>query len=456
MRCLLFFVVVAGMLQADLVVQAGPPVAGRDYPRVYGPTGKPYGPTQANYQYQRQYGRSWTGSRGLTTGATINNNIMVPNPLSWNYTLAPFTYGRGYHNRRHCNRYPYYYGSPYAAYPYYWGPSFGVVGVSSQVIPNTVYWIGSNLTPGYGYHSGLTVPQGGVSVGISSNYSAAKPSLGPEETVSRYIAKPPAGKTTNAKTESIQPLIADFSTGVAKRYVAPSSTEKVLESLQWQAEGDVAFRKGDYSTADRYYGEAAVIAPDRGEPHFRSAVALAADEKFTLAVRAFQRGLLLDPDWPRHGESLQEMFGKERLQAKLLCLASAAQWVEKSPRDADRIFLLAALLHLDRQEANAREWFEEAAQIAGMKDHIRAFLVQNELSPELGVGTLKPVEAMTAADDVKTVKQVERIEPVERIEKPFSSAQGVDMPPLPKRFPQLNPNPASMTNEPVSGPRFPE
>src|SRR5688572_6212800 len=31
------------------------------YPRVYGPTGRPYGPTQAHYQYERQYGRPWYG-----------------------------------------------------------------------------------------------------------------------------------------------------------------------------------------------------------------------------------------------------------------------------------------------------------------------------------------------------------------------------------------------------------
>ena len=43
--------------------QADPPGSFR-YPRVYGYTGRPYGPTQAHYQYQRQYGRAWDGYGG--------------------------------------------------------------------------------------------------------------------------------------------------------------------------------------------------------------------------------------------------------------------------------------------------------------------------------------------------------------------------------------------------------
>src|SRR6185369_5686888 len=35
------------------------------YPQVYGPTGHLYGPTQANYQYERQYGHPWHGQGGI-------------------------------------------------------------------------------------------------------------------------------------------------------------------------------------------------------------------------------------------------------------------------------------------------------------------------------------------------------------------------------------------------------
>ena len=41
------------------------------YPRVYGATGRMYGPTQAPYQYQLQYGRQWHGYRGIPGGAEI-------------------------------------------------------------------------------------------------------------------------------------------------------------------------------------------------------------------------------------------------------------------------------------------------------------------------------------------------------------------------------------------------
>ena len=51
-----------------------PPVKTVRYPRVYGATGHPYGPTQAHYQYLRQYGRSWHGYRGVSR-RVINGNV---------------------------------------------------------------------------------------------------------------------------------------------------------------------------------------------------------------------------------------------------------------------------------------------------------------------------------------------------------------------------------------------
>ena len=43
----------------------------RSYPRVYGPTGRLYGPTQAEYQYQRQYGRPVVRLRAAFRGSSV-------------------------------------------------------------------------------------------------------------------------------------------------------------------------------------------------------------------------------------------------------------------------------------------------------------------------------------------------------------------------------------------------
>jgi hypothetical protein len=62
------------------------------YPRVHGPTGRLYGPTQAAYQYQRQYGRSWYGSGGLGT-AYVNG--YPGGGIGRHYHAGSYCYGGG-------------------------------------------------------------------------------------------------------------------------------------------------------------------------------------------------------------------------------------------------------------------------------------------------------------------------------------------------------------------------
>ena len=59
------------------------------YPRVYGATGHLYGPTQAYYQYQRQYGHPWNGHGGITAPATVGTGYQYTN----GYPLGQLSYG---------------------------------------------------------------------------------------------------------------------------------------------------------------------------------------------------------------------------------------------------------------------------------------------------------------------------------------------------------------------------
>lgn len=104
---------------ALLVVLAGLAVtaeAQNRYPRVYGATGRMYGPTQAHYQYQLQYGRQWSGYRGIPGGAEIGAVNGYPRVYGG--------YG-GYYPV-----WPGYYGVPYYGYGY---PVYGYYGTTPGV-----------------------------------------------------------------------------------------------------------------------------------------------------------------------------------------------------------------------------------------------------------------------------------------------------------------------------------
>ena len=72
----------------------------REYPRVYGPTGRLYGPTQADYQYRKQYGRDWHGYRGLQTThprtprpRTMQRHHHHYDHATYGYGYSPYRYG---------------------------------------------------------------------------------------------------------------------------------------------------------------------------------------------------------------------------------------------------------------------------------------------------------------------------------------------------------------------------
>src|SRR5690349_1306186 len=85
------------------------------YPLVYGPTGHPDGPTQAHYQYQRQYGRPWHGYGGLSAPSYSGSHVTLSGAYYptwggwggggyWSPYIAPPAVGLGFYS-------PGYYGN---------------------------------------------------------------------------------------------------------------------------------------------------------------------------------------------------------------------------------------------------------------------------------------------------------------------------------------------------------
>ncbi len=137
--------------------------------------------------------------------------------------------------------------------------------------------------------------------------------------------------------------------------------------------GDAYFQKQKYVDANQRYRRATEIAPQLDEAHFRYGFSLLAMARYDLAAKAFKRGLALDPDWPKSGFRLRDLYGQNHL-ARKSHLDAVADASNKSPADADLLFLVGLLLHVDGQQARARPILQRAIQLAGGDDaHLRAF-----------------------------------------------------------------------------------
>ncbi len=298
---------------------------GKTYPKVYGATGHLYGPTQAHYQYARQYGREWTG------GSNIR--------------------GVGHHHHHHHRSFGF-------GFPGFFG-GYGVYGAS------------------YGgfYNYGAV---GYPAFGPIYNYSPAYPLV-----IQGHPFILGADPFDNDVLKQDQPIhdlqkLKKLLTPPANRPIAvavkKSNGAAKQRSLHQQGLGDVAFFDQNFSKAYAHYRDAMRAAPDIPENYFRMGWALAATGHLESAVREIKRGLLLDPYWPLTGISLDERFGPENEIRKNSVLLNAAQWVREDIRDPDRLFLMGVLLHFNNDIDKALKFFETAGQLAGSPQHVQLFL----------------------------------------------------------------------------------
>lgn len=370
--------VVVGLLMFAVTsagVAVGDHRTSQRYPRVYGDTGRPYGPTQAHYQYERRYGRPWHGLGGAR-GATVTRG----------YTYAPPSY-----------------------YP-------------------AVY--------GYGYPAGFAGPPGYWNYGpVSSSIPAAPLAV---QAYPQWIGRNPFDNDVlrRAQLENElrwkMPLLLNPSAAKSKRRQdEPSTPAARLRSLRAQGQGDAHMRKQDYHRAYERYKAAALFAPDRGEASFRTAFALAAVGRFASAVTYLKRGLQSDPDLPVTGVSLGRVFGRDNELAKTGVIGRATEWAREDIRDPDRLFLLGVLLHFDNRPDKSAVLFEAAYRLNGGGDHLKAFLTTAQYAKRRS----QP-PAPVAAVQKKPAPQgiVEIKPPLPPLQPPEKNApQAPVVPPLPQR-----------------------
>jgi hypothetical protein len=301
------------------------------YPTVYGSTGTPYGPTQAEYQYRRQYGRPWHGYGGQVS----------PGPVGGNY-VVPGSFG-----------YPSYYGCHHAVA---WG---------QPVYVNVPFSFGYSA-PGpfiYGIER-LTNP--------SPFISNALPLGGP---LQRHPAIPVTGPDLADGLGPIQPLDAQIDP--SQRPVARASAAARLKSLEKQAFGDEQLRKQQWAKAYVEYRAAVDAAPDQADAHYHLGFLFVAMQHYASAVREFKRAIFLDPTLPQTGEKMAVLFGPDSQILRTSIVHKVADWLREDIRDPDRLFLFGLLLHYEN-DARGREVLEAAQRMANsngrFSDHIVAFL----------------------------------------------------------------------------------
>ena len=306
------------------VLPAGPPPrAGKDYPLVYGATGRAYGPTMAHYQYKLRYGRPWYGGRSSTFYSSRSRYT----PVSSHY-FAPYNF-------------PVYYGlntpvwtNPYAIHNGFFYPSFGA----------------------YGYL--------GYSPGVPTvNHVPFTNGLGAQTFVGQGFQPEP--------TTIVEDLVGPQP---PRQVVGRASSNSDRErSLKYRLRGDEKFALTNYLGASENYEEAIKAAPDQADPRYRNAITLAARSRFDEAVEVFKTATQLDPFWVFEPASLDELFGPNNDREKQRIKTRVAEWTSRDVRDPNRLFLLGALMVLDHDD-RAKQILELAVKISGDQDHLAAFL----------------------------------------------------------------------------------
>lgn len=303
------------------------------YPRVYGPTGRPYGPTQAHYQYERQYGHPWHGMRGSSYTGPREHHIVVPVPT---YTLIDPGYG---------------FGSGFSpwSYPPGFPPNVPAAGLQYQ---------GPAIVGGWGI-----VGTPGVYLPYPSHEFARDP----------VLWSAPLEEAWQQNQEQWGVNLPEPQPDPSTRPTRPASTADRLKSLEARGRGDAHMRKQEWALAYVDYRKAIELAPDDGEGHWRLGICQLVMQHYELASAALKRAVHLRPELAESFPELTELLGPDSSLLQSSVSHKIIEYVRADIRDPDRLFLCGVWLTLLR-DTRATEVFEAGLRLAGRGNHFSTFL----------------------------------------------------------------------------------
>lgn len=305
------------------------------YPRVYGPTGGLYGPTQARYQYERQNGQPWHGMRGVQGAGPREHHVVVPAP--WlNGVQGGFA------------------GGAYPVWPA-WGPTpFAPVVVSA---------------PGLGFYSPGMV--GGFGVygvpGAYFPYPQQNPVTAPQ------LWSEPLEQAWQENQDRWGRDLPTVPPDPVTKPVTPSSAAARMKSLQAQDRGNARMQQQDWSLAIAEYRQAVDFAPENAAATWRLGVAYLAVRNYSSAAVVWKRALHLQPELAGTLPTIQEVFGLDAQLASQSVASRLTEYVRADIRDPDRLFLLGGWLAMAR-DPRSREILETGLRLAGRGQHFTAFV----------------------------------------------------------------------------------
>jgi hypothetical protein len=182
----------------------------------------------------------------------------------------------------------------------------------------------------------------------------------------------PPGSATYTVVPNPNPL--PFPSITNNQPIIPESTPQAKEnSLQYQTQGDLQLQQFNYLAASERYRKAAEAAPDRPEARYRLAITLAARSRFLEAVDQLKLAVAINPTFPQHAESLDQLFGAANTFEKVRVKQRVAEWTLQDARDPNRLFLLGALLYLDG-DPKSQTTLQTATELAGREEYLLSFM----------------------------------------------------------------------------------
>lgn len=139
-----------------------------------------------------------------------------------------------------------------------------------------------------------------------------------------------------------------------------SSLADKINSLRYQSQGDTAFRKEDYVTAEESYRDAIQRAPDRRSPWIRMALLQIAIKNFPAAAQHLKTALSITDDRARAWVSADELYGQQTAERARTHGSELWNWLAERPLSADRLLLAGAFQKFRGFDAAADELFELA------------------------------------------------------------------------------------------------
>lgn len=299
---------------------------------------------------------------------------------------------------------------------------------------------------GWPYYGGLGY--GGLGYGGAGYTSFGYPNFGPYysytpmapivvQTRPLYIGPDPAD---NPVIQEWMPEFQKLKAGGAleqppqqdvKLVIKPSSPDAKRKSIRSQAQGDEWFVKQNYLQAFARYKQAVGAAADRPEPRYRLALALTALGEFGQAVDELKRLVRLDPEWPVHGDRLDDVFGVENTLAKNFVLEKVADWVREDIRDPERLYLLGVLLHFNEDQDKAKTLFQTTKKLEGDSQHVRVYLAPPEREVPQGPAVpIGPKPNPGAAPEQEAEDELPTPKPLARpaVKKPATELVGPRLP----------------------------